>query len=71
MSSAPSRGGRPAGTDLSPAPLDLARLIESLYDVSPGGCGSDSFNLSRLQYSLIRQFESAVGLYCRQQLRLT
>jgi hypothetical protein len=32
---------------------------------------SDSFNLSRLQYALIRQFESAVGLYCGQQLRLT
>jgi hypothetical protein len=32
---------------------------------------SDSFNLSRLQYALIRQFESAVGPYCRQQIQLT
>jgi hypothetical protein len=38
---------------------------------SPGGCVTYSFNLSRQQYALIRQFESAVGLYCGLQLRLT
>jgi hypothetical protein len=32
---------------------------------------SYSFNLGRQQYALIGQFESAVGLYYRQQLRLT
>ena len=47
------------------------RLVGSLYDVFPGGCVSYSFNVDRQQYALIGQFESAVGLYSRQQLRLT
>jgi hypothetical protein len=47
------------------------RLTGNLYDVFPGGCVSYSFNFDRQQYALIGQFESAVGLYSRQQLRLT
>ncbi len=47
------------------------RLVGSLYDVFRGGCVSYSFNFGRQQYALIGQFESAVGLYSRQELRLT
>lgn len=47
------------------------RLVGSLYDVFQGGCVSYSFSFDRQQYALIGQFESAVGLYSRQQLRLT
>jgi hypothetical protein len=46
------------------------RYVGSLYDVFPGGCVSYGFNFDRQQYALIGQFESAVGLYSRQQLRL-
>jgi hypothetical protein len=47
------------------------RLVGSLYDVFRGGCVSYSFSFDRQQYALIGQFESAIGLYSRQQLRLT
>ena len=47
------------------------RLVGSLYDVFRGGCVSYSFSFDRQQYALIGQFQSAVGLYSRQQLRLT
>ena len=42
-----------------------------LYDVFPGGCVSySSTSPPARTYALMEQFESAVGLYSRQQLRL-
>jgi hypothetical protein len=52
-------------------PAISPRLVGSLYDVFRGGCVSYSFSFDRQQYALIGQFESAIGLYSRQQLRLT
>ena len=47
------------------------RFAGSLYDVFPGGCVSYSFDFALgSQISLMEQFEQAVGLYPRQQLRL-
>jgi hypothetical protein len=47
------------------------RFAGSLYDVFLGGCVSYSFDFSPgSQIALIEQFEQAVGLYPRQQLRL-
>ncbi|MGE5291222.1 MAG: hypothetical protein ACM3ML_29290 [Micromonosporaceae bacterium] len=43
----------------------------TLFDVFPGGCVTYSFDFIRgLHIALMEQFESAVGLYPRQQLRL-
>jgi hypothetical protein len=43
----------------------------SLYDVFPGGCVTYSFDFTLgSQIALMEQFEQAVGLYPRQQLRL-
>jgi hypothetical protein len=47
------------------------RFAGILYDVFPGGCVSYSFDFTLgSQISLMEQFEQAVGLYPRQQLRL-
>jgi hypothetical protein len=47
------------------------RFAGSLYDVFPGGCVSYAFDFTlRSQIALMEQFEEAVGLYPRQQLRL-
>jgi hypothetical protein len=47
------------------------RFAGSLYDVFPGGCVSYSFGFTLgSQIALMEQFEEAVGLYPRQQLRL-
>lgn len=47
------------------------RVTGRLYDVFPGGCVTYSFNFSLgQQISLMEEFEFAVGLYSRQQLRL-
>ncbi len=47
------------------------RFAGTLYDVFPGGCVSYSFDLTLgSQIALMEQFEKAVGLYPRQQLRL-
>jgi hypothetical protein len=47
------------------------RFAGSLYDVFPGGCVSYSFDFTLgSQISLMEQFQQAVGLYPRQQLRL-
>ena len=47
------------------------RFAGSLYDVFPGGCVSYSFDFTLgSQIALMEQFEEAVGLYPRQQLRL-
>jgi hypothetical protein len=47
------------------------RFAGILYDVFPGGCVSYSFDFTLgSQISLMEQFEQAVDLYPRQQLRL-
>ena len=47
------------------------RFAGHLYDVFPGGCVSYAFDFALgSQISLMEQFEEAVGLYPRQQLRL-
>lgn len=47
------------------------RFTGVLYDVFPGGCVSYSFDFALgSQIALMEQFEEAVGLYPRQQLRL-
>jgi hypothetical protein len=47
------------------------RFAGSLYDVFPGGCVSYAFDFTLgSQIALMEQFERAVGLYPRQQLRL-
>jgi hypothetical protein len=47
------------------------RFAGSLYDVFPGGCVSYAFGFALgSQIALMEQFEQAVGLYPRQQLRL-
>ena len=47
------------------------RFAGRLYDVFPGGCVSYTFDFALgSQIALMEQFEEAVGLYPRQQLRL-
>lgn len=47
------------------------RFAGRLYDVFPGGCVSYRFDFtSGSQIALMEQFQEAVGLYPRQQLRL-
>ncbi len=47
------------------------RFAGGLYDVFPGGCVSYAFDFALgSQIALMEQFERAVGLYPRQQLRL-
>ena len=47
------------------------RFAGTLYDVFPGGCVIYSFDFaSGSQIALMEQFQDAVGLYPRQQLRL-
>jgi hypothetical protein len=47
------------------------RFAGRLYDVFPGGCVTYTFDFAAgSQIALAEQFESAVGLYPRQQLRL-
>jgi hypothetical protein len=47
------------------------RFAGTLYDVFPGGCVSYAFDFPLgQQIALIEQFEGAIGLYPRQQLRL-
>ena len=47
------------------------RFAGTLYDVFPGGCVSYGFDFTLgSQIALVEQFEEAVGLYPRQQLRL-
>lgn len=49
-----------------------SRVAGRLYDVFPGGCVSYSFNFDLGPHiALMEQFETAIGLYSRQQLRLT
>jgi hypothetical protein len=47
------------------------RFAGRLYDVFPGGCVTYAFDFSHgSQIALMEQFEQAIGLYPRQQLRL-
>jgi hypothetical protein len=47
------------------------RFAGHLYDVFPGGCVTYTFDFGRgSQIALTEEFEAAVGLYPRQQLRL-
>jgi hypothetical protein len=47
------------------------RFAGRLYDVFPGGCLSYSFDFTTGPHiALMEQFEGAIGLYPRQQLRL-
>ena len=47
------------------------RFAGTLYDMFPGGCISYGFDFaSGSQIALVEQFEDAIGLYPRQQLRL-
>jgi hypothetical protein len=47
------------------------RFAGTLYDVFPGGCVSYRFDFALgSQIALMEQFEEAVGLYPKQQLRL-
>ena len=47
------------------------RFTGTLYDVFPGGCVSYAFDFAPgSQIALMEQFEKAIGLYPRQQLRL-
>ena len=47
------------------------RFAGRLYDVFPGGCVTYTFDFSHgSQIALMEQFEQAIGLYPRQQLRL-
>ena len=47
------------------------RFAGSLFDVFPGGCVSYRFDFALgSQIALMEQFEGAIGLYPRQQLRL-
>lgn len=47
------------------------RFAGSLYDVFPGGCVTYSFDFERGPHiALMEQFEAAIGLYSRQQLRI-
>jgi hypothetical protein len=48
------------------------RVAGTVYDVFPGGCVSYRFDFTFGPHiALIEQFEGAIGLYPRQQLRLT
>ena len=47
------------------------RFSGTVYDVFPGGCVSYAFDFALgSQIALMEQFEGAIGLYPRQQLRL-
>lgn len=71
-------GDASPGPPRAPGAVTYTRLVSiaprfagSLYDVFPGGCVSYSFDFATgSQISLMEQFEQAVGLYPRQQLRL-
>jgi len=75
-------GCQPGGASLSPARapgvltytrLDSVhpRFAGRLYDVFPGGCVTYTFDFATgSQIALMEQFQTALGLYPRQQLRL-
>lgn len=57
---------------LAAAVAVVGRFAGNLYDVFPGGCVTYSFDFEfGSQIVLMEQFETATGLYSRQQLRLS
>jgi hypothetical protein len=68
-SSSPSRG--PGVLTYTRLTSVAPRFAGRLYDVFPGGCVTYGFDFALgSQIALMEQFEQAVGLYPRQQLRL-
>jgi hypothetical protein len=73
-----STGGASPSPPRAPGVLTYTRLDSisprfagTIYDVFPGGCVSYRFDFALgLQIGLMEQFEQAIGLYPRQQLRL-
>ena len=73
-----STGGASPSPPRAPGVLTYTRLDSisprfagALYDVFPGGCVTYTFDFALgSQIALMEQFEQAVGLYPRQQLRL-
>lgn len=71
-------GGATPSPPRAPGVLSYTRLTSisprfagTLYDVFPGGCVSYQFNFTLGEHiALMEQFQSAVGLYPVQQLRL-
>jgi hypothetical protein len=71
-------GGASPSPSRGPGVLTYTRLYSvsprfagTLYDVFPGGCVSYRFDFADgSQIALMDQFEQAIGLYPRQQLRL-
>ena len=71
-------GGASPSPSWGPGVLTYTRLYSisprfagTLYDVFPGGCVRYGFDFADgSQIALVEQFEQAVGLYPRQQLRL-
>lgn len=71
-------GGASPSPPRAPGVLTYTRLASvsplfsgSLYDVFPGGCVTYAFGFALGPHiALMEQFESAIGLYPRQQLRL-
>ena len=78
LSATCTTGGASASPPRAPGVLTYTRLTSvsprftgRLYDVFPGGCVSYTFDFALgSQIALMEQFEEAVGLYPRQQLRL-
>ena len=67
----PSRSRAPGVVTYTRLTSIAPRFAGSLYDVFPGGCVSYAFDFALgSQIALMEQFEQAVGLYPRQQLRL-
>ena len=67
----PSRARAPGVLTYTRLDSIRPRFAGTLYDVFPGGCVSYRFDFgSGSQIELMEQFERAVGLYPRQQLRL-
>jgi hypothetical protein len=67
----PSRPRAPGVVTYTRLTSIAPRFAGSLYDVFPGGCVSYAFDFTLgSQIALMEQFERAVGLYPRQQLRL-
>ena len=67
----PSRSRAPAVLTYTRLDSITPRFTGTLYDVYPGGCTSYRFDFALgSQIALVEQFEQAIGLYPRQQLRL-
>ena len=78
LSASCSTGGASPSPPRAPGVLSYTRLTSisprfagTLYDVFPGGCVSYQFDFTLGEHiALMEQFQSAVGLYPVQQLRL-